>query len=334
MKLTSPLLLVFIAALPEASFAGGGHKTVTATCDCDLTKGPSFPGSDDDAYACTCVKPGNSGTPMEGTTGHIVIDNRDCLAGRDGTVDIYLECKQNKSNDKYGYALNWNLYHGSRDVSCSTKSISDGDTIKTKITCKNTACSKDKSVDLNWFSCSDYSVSGEWKFVKQISTTGDYEMSQGQKRAVTNTKQTTWADSVTASGSAGIEVEGVGVSGTISDTMSKTVMDSVSKTLELTTTETFTSKFGEDQVGQKLYQWMLYTTDPWGEVTETYSPNLAFVPAGGDPDPYQPRCVPGYIYPDKNNALYCCTGGCLPGEDDTSTYCQNECKSSIETSTM
>lgn len=205
-------------------------------------------------------------------------------------------------------------------MSCSATEA-DG-TQGTVIKCENKALGKTKYVELDSYTCTDYKVAGKWVPQQQITSRMEYQYTKGTIYSQTHTKQETWSDSVTTSAEAGIEVEGIGMSQSMSETQSYELAIKDEEFWSTETTTSWTYTYTDEFNGHVSHQWIYTTTDPWGKTTTTWTPNVAITNPGG----YTPKCIPYYIAPWSTlDSQTCCAGGCLPFHDQDDESCNADC---------
>ncbi|KAL3937740.1 MAG: hypothetical protein SGARI_002004 [Bacillariaceae sp.] len=129
--------------------------------------------------------------------------------------------------------------------------------------------------------------------------------STGTDKTNADTNTSTWNDQITATVKAGIDVEGLSESASLSSQQSQGYTSMASTTWETSTETTVTHNFNE--TGMAVFQWVFNINDSFGNNLNSLSEDIALTPSAGSP----PQCQPGYNIDVHYQT--CETGYYLPG---------------------
>ena len=156
-----------------------------------------------------------------------------------------------------------------------------------------------------------YTNKGSWQQIFSISnSTSHFTYSYGTTKSDTTTNSTQWNDSVTASVTASMTVEGIGgASTTVSGTISQQFGSSDSRYWSMWTTDSMMNDYDASQNGMEVWQWSYEISDPYGNLVKTMSLSTAITPNAATP----PKCLPGYQKPNTDYQECISADGTLPG---------------------
>lgn len=176
---------------------------------------------------------------------------------------------------------------------------------------------------LDWEIVPAYTVKGQWKWKRALSTSAGHEytasISVGTVHSNSWSKTKEFSKSVEHSVSQGFECEGVSGSQTISSSVTRSFSQTVSSTVEKSQVITHTQKFTASPGVSNLWQFVLTTTNNHykghGETVETI---MDVLEATGSPS-RPPRCLPGYC--KFNTQCQTCTeaAACIEKKDKYSS---------------
>ena len=160
---------------------------------------------------------------------------------------------------------------------------------------------------------------GWWEYQYAISTDGGESITVGISNEQSHSKTQTWSDSVTASVSASLTVEGAG---SFKESLSQTQSEGVSKTQSESWTQTETDEqtltYTDEQIGYVVWQWKTAVTDNQGcddfDDCTAGSKDYALTPDAT----YAPKCLPGYWLNGDVTYQTCEEGYYLPGYEPSS----------------
>jgi len=135
--------------------------------------------------------------------------------------------------------------------------------------------------------CKGSEVQGQWVYKSRIAVEMTMTIKWGSAKTLEEVKTSTWAESVSASVSAGHAAVGsLQVTGTLAEEMAHSQKQSWSSNTE----ETIERKFGADDVNKALWQFEFHITDTCGNEVDSKTQEIALTEARDHP----PCCIPGY----------------------------------------
>ena len=149
--------------------------------------------------------------------------------------------------------------------------------------------------------CGAYNVLGKWEYKLQIpdATSTTHTFSVGFESSSSYTKTDTFNTKVTATVSAGLEVEGAGsMKESLSVSQSESMSSSYSQYWETDTTSTTSYTWNSSYKGYEVYQWVFDITDPNDVQSSALSETFAVTPPN-----MVPKCLPGKAEKERDGKL-------------------------------